>query len=240
MRTPILLVLCLGLPSWSLAQKGFSLGFRLGASYCNTPTAEWSTSTDWAPGGHAGVVAHYGFGKKGALATLVEAQFALQGSRPKNAVEDDHDRLFLYYANFPVLARYRLKMGLFFELGPYVGVLVNTGYRSATPEPRDPEDRAVYNEGIDLFTKSFNVLDYGTTLGVGYLPTSGLGASVRFNYGIADIWTSADAVTFEGLGTIDAGITSNLSAQLSFIYMVKYHKVQRKGHFGHRRHVLKR
>ncbi|MCB9170057.1 MAG: PorT family protein [Flavobacteriales bacterium] len=240
MKGSLLVLLCTGLPAFAVAQKGFSLGFRLGVSYCNTPTNEWGTSTDWTPGGHAGLVAHYGFGKKGALATLVEAQFSLQGSRASNELADDHDLVSLYYVNFPVLARYRLRMGMFFEMGPYVGVLVSTNYHSATPEPTDAGDREAYQMGIDLFKNGFRPLDYGVTSGVGYLAVSGLGASLRFNYGLADIWSSADAVAFEGLGTIDTGITSNLAAQLSFIYMIKYHKDAHKGHFDHHRHVLKR
>lgn len=75
----------------------------------------------------------------------------------------------LNYLNVPLMGKYYLTKGLSLEAGPQIGFLLS----------------AKKNK-IDV-KNSFNTIDLGVGLGVGYEFESGLNLGVRYNLGLSDI-----------------------------------------------------
>ncbi|MCL7763852.1 PorT family protein [Polaribacter sp. Z014] len=81
------------------------------------------------------------------------------------------DVIALNYLNIPLMGKYYITKGLSFEAGPQVGFLLSAN-----------------NNENDLDVKSsFNTLDFGVNLGLGYKLDNGLNFSARYNVGLSNI-----------------------------------------------------
>lgn len=81
----------------------------------------------------------------------------------------DHNTVELNYLNLPLMGKYYVSKGLSLEAGPQIGYLL-----SAKDDNMDLKD-------------SFNTVDFGVNLGVGYKLDNGLNFGARYNIGLSDI-----------------------------------------------------
>lgn len=110
------------------------------------------------------------YSRKGATFTNPAA-----GGQPSNTT-----RLLLQYVDVPVLARYHAG-GLFFEVGPQVGVLIDAQNQQA-----NQQDQGVLT--------NYNVLDFGYVGGLGYETAQGLGIGARYNGSFGSILDNASSL----------------------------------------------
>ena len=90
----------------------------------------------------------------------------------------------LRYFNVPILIRYKLKMGLFFELGPMLGLLYKANDEFKT-EVENKNDLSFDNKVIDQYKR----IDVGGMAGIGYQTEklNGMNIGIRYYYGFMDI-----------------------------------------------------
>lgn len=81
----------------------------------------------------------------------------------------DIDGVELNYLNIPLMGKYYVTKGLSLEAGPQIGLLL-----SAKQDDTDIKD-------------SFNSLDFGVNVGIGYKLDNGLNFGARYNLGLSDI-----------------------------------------------------
>jgi hypothetical protein len=90
----------------------------------------------------------------------------------------------LRYFNVPILVRYKLKNGLFFELGPMLGLLYKA-YDEFSTEIENKDDLTFENKVIDQYRR----LDVGGMAGIGFQTDkmNGMNLGLRYYYGFMDI-----------------------------------------------------
>lgn len=110
-----------------------------------------------------------------------EALFSGQGF----ALNDDV--VALNYLNIPLMGKYYLTKGFSLEAGPQIGFLL-----SAKQESVNVKD-------------SFNSVDYGVNLGLGYKLNNGLNFSARYNLGLSNINSTNDYTNKNGVIQVSIG-----------------------------------
>lgn len=90
----------------------------------------------------------------------------------------------LRYFNVPILVRYKLEMGMFFELGPMLGLLYKANDEFTT-KIENEDDLTFENKVIDQYKR----LDVGGMAGIGYQTDkmNGMNIGLRYYYGFMDI-----------------------------------------------------
>jgi hypothetical protein len=91
----------------------------------------------------------------------------------------------LRYFNVPVLIRYKLKNGLFFELGPMLGLLYKA-YDEFSTEIENKDDLLFDNKVID----QCHLFDIGGMGGIGFQTDkmNGMNLGIRYYYGFMDVF----------------------------------------------------
>jgi hypothetical protein len=119
------------------------------------------------------------------LSLQPEAYYSTQGAK---GTESGTDFTFaINYINIPVLLKYQLPVGVFFETGPQFGLRMSANIK-ADGQSQDVKDQV----------KS---TDFTWSVGAGYqLPVIPLGFDVRYNAGLANIEGSS------GSGTAKNGV----------------------------------
>ena len=126
---------------------------------------------------------------------LVKSPMGAEGISPYHLTNADSmylDTLFangsvsrkLRYFNVPILVRYKLKMGLFFELGPMLGLLYKANDEFIT-EIENKDDLSFENKVIDQYRR----FDVGGMAGIGFQTDkmNGMNIGIRYYYGFMDI-----------------------------------------------------
>ena len=104
-----------------------------------------------------------------ALSLQPEVVYSGQGAK------FDGGKLALTYINIPVLVKYSLPVGVFFETGPQLGLRMSAKLKVDGQDDQDFKDA----------TKS---TDFSWAFGAGYMiPDINLGVDVRYNLGLASI-----------------------------------------------------
>ena len=90
----------------------------------------------------------------------------------------------LRYFNVPILVRYKLKMGMFFELGPMLGLLYKANDEFTT-KIENKDDLSYENKVIDQYRR----FDVGGMAGIGYSSDllNGMNLGIRYYYGFMDM-----------------------------------------------------
>jgi len=125
-----------------------------------------------------------------ALSLQPEVLYSAQGAK------FDGGKINFNYINVPVLVTYTLPVGVFFQTGPQVGILMSAKEKEDGGESTDVKD----------FTKS---TDFSWAIGAGYLiPDVNLGFNLRYNLGLTKIGKDVNGVNaFDGKNTvIQAGV----------------------------------
>lgn len=110
-----------------------------------------------------------------------EALFSGQGFSINNSVAA------LNYLNIPLMGKYYVTKGLSIEAGPQIGFLL-----SAKQDDLNIKD-------------SFQTLDYGVNVGVGYKLNNGLNFGVRYNAGLSDISKTDSYTNKNGVVQVSIG-----------------------------------
>lgn len=117
-----------------------------------------------------------------ALSLQPEVVYSGQGA--KSTISGVDYKQTLNYINIPILAKYSLPVGVFFETGPQIGFLMSAKAK-AGDQSEDDKD-------------SFKSTDFAWAFGAGYvIPDVNIGVDLRYNLGltkIADGTTSKNSV----------------------------------------------
>jgi hypothetical protein len=93
------------------------------------------------------------------------------------------------YFNVPILVKYKLPVGLYFETGPQVGILISAKAKSGGASQ---DDKA-----------QFKSTDFAWAVGAGFqIPATQLGIDVRYNIGLANIADNSGG----GSGSVKNGV----------------------------------
>jgi hypothetical protein len=161
------IILSLGLLAGisATAQAQATFGLKAGASL--TSLTGDTDGLESKFGFHGGLVANFKFGD--ALSIQPEVLYSMKGAQSS---ESSKFKLKTNYIDIPVMLQYDAD-GLFFEAGPQLGIL-------ASAKSGDGSD--------DTDVKSsFNSVDFGYAVGLGYKLESGPMVGLRYNGGITSI-----------------------------------------------------
>jgi hypothetical protein len=86
----------------------------------------------------------------------------------------------LNYINVPLMLQLQSTTGVFLELGPQFGYLINAKNKSIS------SGAGTSNSEMDI-KDQLNKLDIGASGGIGYLSRIGLGINARYNYGFTNV-----------------------------------------------------
>ncbi|MEN4761612.1 porin family protein [Chryseobacterium sp. C39-AII1] len=141
-------------------------GVKAGVNYSDFTNA--SFNTEGLTGFQAGVI--LGFRISDKFSIEEEFLYSQQGATLKGSLSSDKKIKLSYFA-VPILLRYKMPVGLFFEAGPQVGILVD-------------EDVKALSVGDDDFAKK---IDAGAVGGIGYVFKSGFGINARYFQSFTDL-----------------------------------------------------
>lgn len=141
-----------------------SFGLRAGVNYSNFNNT--SFSTDPLVGFHAGGTVNFRMSEH--WTTVEDVLFSVEGAKSTSALFGSKD-IKLSYISVPIVFRYKTNPGLFFEIGTVNNFKVK-------------EEVAGFEDSD--FAKKISFAAVG---GLGFQSKSGLGISLRYNYGITKV-----------------------------------------------------
>ena len=155
---------------------GFRGGVTLSSYTGNASAAEYKT------GYHGGVI--FKLPVNNLLSIQPELLYSMKGARRSensNGYSESYDET-LHYVDVPVLAKITTVQGLFFEVGPQLGVLLAARGDVALAGPNGSR------KASGSVKADFKDLDLGYALGLGFqVPDSPLLLGVRYNGGLINI-----------------------------------------------------
>ena len=144
--------------------KRLSFGLKAGGNYSDFTNTTFKT--EGLAGFHAGLTVNFKLSDQ--FSIQEEFLYTTQGAEMKDKTFGVDD-LTLSYVAVPIMLRYKTPIGIFIEAGPQVNAYVD-----------DNVDHTQYKN----FAKK---IDYGVSGGLGYQSPMGLGISVRYTAGLADV-----------------------------------------------------
>lgn len=121
------------------------------------------------PGVHLGFLTHIHITEQFALQP--ELFYSVQGG--KTETDGATRKLNLGYLNMPLMFQYMFDNGFRLQAGPQLGILTSAKSKS--------------NGNSTNVKGSFNSLEFGIPVGVGYVSPSGFGVDVRYHVGASNI-----------------------------------------------------
>ncbi|KAF2336844.1 porin family protein [Flavobacterium daemonense] len=167
-------------------------GVKTGANYSNFKNADFDT--EGLTGFHAGAIVGYKFNDN--FAVQEEFLYSTQGAKIKGGLTDGQD-IKLSYVTVPILLKYKTNLGIYFEAGPQIGILIDEDFKSL---------------GINSNTKFAQQIDGGLAAGIGYQFQNGLGIGARYYLSLTDV----SKVKTAGINTNFQNNTAQVS--LSYIF----------------------
>ncbi len=199
----------LAIPFLSSAQEGFKYGGKLGLNMANivgTDLFEVSSKT----GLHIGPIAHYGFGDEGNFSVIGELLFDMKGAKYGD------DPLALNYLTIPIMPRYRFNFGMYLETGIYLGFLMGASIDGESSYDDVDADGNTISRNVK---DRYEGMDFGYTVGIGYIHESGIGIGYRYNLGLKDIHKPVEV---DGFGDIDIDTNIHTVGQISLMYYLNW------------------
>lgn len=164
-----LLVYCIAFFSFqvALAQEahfGVKAGFNAALL-----TVKNAKATEIKPGFHAGGLAHIHLARQ--LAVQPELFYSGQGG--KQIISNTEVKTNLHYLNLPVLLQYMFDNGFRLQAGPQVGFMLKAQRETNTNEAN--------------IIQNYKAIDVSLPVGLSYVSSSGLGADIRWVFGLNNI-----------------------------------------------------
>ncbi len=168
-------IICISFFAPAQVRFGVKAGYNLSTlTYSGTIMLEGEKSKS---GFNAGITASIPFSKSFSL--VPELIYSSQGASFQNVYATGN--LTYDYINIPVLLRYKLAIGLFFETGLQVGILLRANEKSN-------------GNTTDIMYKTYSP-DYAWPMGLGYeMPNKHFGIDLRYNLGLINILRSTSDV----------------------------------------------
>lgn len=125
--------------------------------------------TEIIPGLHAGGLAHVHVARKVAL----QPELLYSGQGGKSIISGTEYKTNLHYLNLPVLVQYMFDNGFRLQAGPQIGFLLKA-------------DRKWNNNEANVIG-NYRAVDVSLPVGLSYVSHSGLGADLRWAFGLNNI-----------------------------------------------------
>jgi hypothetical protein len=164
-----LLVCCIAFfPLQTAIAQGVHFGVKAGLNAAMI-TVKDQKATELKPGLHAGGLAHIHLLDQ--LAIQPELFYSGQGG--KRIISGTEFKTNLHYLNLPLLLQYMFHNGFRLQAGPQVGFML-----SANQKANNNEINVIQN---------FRSIDVSLPVGISYVSGSGLGADLRWAFGLNNI-----------------------------------------------------
>jgi hypothetical protein len=161
------------------ASAQIQFGIAGGVNFANQifkPTPPYSNAFTSITSFHAGIFVGIPIMK--GLTLQPEIMYVGEGS--KRADEDGDTSKFHYnYLNVPVLLKYTSSVGVFAEIGPQIGFVLNA-----------KQDDLTNGSSSDI-KSYYNTTDFSAVFGVGYIAPFHLGIDFRYNLGFVNLIKAA-------------------------------------------------
>jgi hypothetical protein len=173
-----ILAICIVLFSSAKAQVSF--GAKAGGALTSLPGDFHNNSK---VGFYGGITGELPVGKKFSVA--VELVYSLQGNKQRIIFSDfapnggytestEKARMNLSYLNLPVLVKYQLAEKVYLETGLQAGLLIGAKVKTS--------------QGSGSIKDNYESFDLSWPLGVGLKLQNGLGANLRYNHGLTNVY----------------------------------------------------
>ena len=149
------------------ASAQYRFGVAAGANFSNVIGDE-SSDNGIKLGLHAGLDMEAAINDRYAITAAV--LYAVKGTKSN---EMDDLSVAINYIEVPLAIKYQFKNGFGLWLGPYFGILTNAKLK--------------YQDETEDVTSSFNDLDAGVKVGVGYRMENGMGVYANYSMGLTNI-----------------------------------------------------
>jgi hypothetical protein len=147
-------------------------GVKAGANFANLTGGDGKTLVNF----NAGALVKIPLAD--ALSFQPEVVYSAQGA--KATISGTDYKQTLNYINVPILVKYTLPVGVFFETGPQIGLLISAK-ASAGGDSESNKD-------------AFKSSDFAWAIGAGYqIPDVNFGVDVRYNLGISKVADGSDS-----------------------------------------------
>lgn len=191
-------MMALAFASFSMAE-GLSVGGHVSGAY----SAFWGDSDMedfWGPGFNAGVALYLPFTPS--IGFNPEVTF---GYRSESDEETDEELkmtgdLSQMNIDIPLLFRFNVVSGLFFEAGPFMSLVLSDNFDYTVEyngeDVTDEYEAAAAAEGETIEGPDQNTFEMGILAGVGYSITQKIDIDARFGLGLTKLYDDADAKSF--------------------------------------------
>jgi len=166
--------------------QSIQFGVKAGANFANVSgDGTQGVSTSTLVGFNGGVFLGLGFTDNLSL----QPELVYSGQGFKETESGTTGTQTENYINVPVLLKYKLPIGLYFQTGPQVGFLMSA---KAKASGYSVDDKA-----------SFKSVDFAWAVGAGFqIPATQLGIDLRYNIGLANIVDNSGG----GSGSVKNGV----------------------------------
>ncbi len=197
--------------------EGLKFGAKLGLNMSNilqVTTFDFDNPPKTKPSLHLGGTMNIGFGRNGNFSLSTDLLYSRKGAKVYD-IDDNGDEQWvnanLSYIELPIVPRYRLNFGLYFETGPYLGFLMGASRDGET------EYDTIDSNGDETTRKhkeDVKGMDFGWVVGLGYIHESGIGVGYRNAIGFMNIDDPEDADAYGD----ETYFAFNRCHQISFVY----------------------
>ncbi len=191
----------------AFAERRFVFGIKVGLNFSTFNAAE-TLEPDFQTDFHLGVFGRYQWTQR--LSAKAELLYTSLGARADEFYTFSDYAINLDYLSLPILGELRVADNLRLELGPYIGVLVNSQQSFKALQPlSDPDPNDGQEPTLDFNSDDTNSVDIGFMAGVTYELSEGIGLGFRYQQGFTD--ALGDEFLRDASG-------ANAAFQLSFQY----------------------
>lgn len=156
-------------------KKNVDFGFRAGLNFSSFSDDE-VLSADRLAGLHLGLFGRYSLSER--LAIKGELIYSMQGARADKFSVFENYAINLNYLNIPVLAEITFGQNVKFELGPYVGILLDSR--------QSFKELTTADTPLDVSEDDTNSIDLGVAVGLSYAMSDKFSLGARYNHGFID------------------------------------------------------
>lgn len=172
MKKLFFLVLTVGALATAKAQ--ITYGIKAGPNFSSLRYSGDNSNFSSKVGFHAG--AFVGIPIADHFSVQPEVQYSGEGAKSKESDGEGGTvdvKYNLNYINIPIMAKYTLPVGVFFQTGPQIGFLASAKGKAS---------------GVSVDIKDgFKSTNFGWGLGAGYLSSIGVGIDLRYTLGLSNI-----------------------------------------------------